>query len=114
MNEEKKQKAAALIKQGLETVLEREYTEIAEIPVDDEDMVQVKYSFVHDGIEGIFTVIGQSQHKEEGADEDLLKLSLFSQFDEDSSHYQSMTAKDQVDNDLLNVEEYLHRHINEG
>ncbi|TBO36406.1 hypothetical protein [Pedobacter kyonggii] len=114
MNEEKKQKAIALIKQGLETVLEREYTEIAEIPVDDEDMVQVKYSFVHDGVEGIFTVVGQSQHNVEGTDEGLLRLSLFSQFDEDSSHYQSMTAKDQVDNDLLNVEEYLHRHINEG
>ncbi|ARS40326.1 hypothetical protein CA265_11935 [Sphingobacteriaceae bacterium GW460-11-11-14-LB5] len=114
MNEEKKQKAIVLIKQGLETVLEREYTEIAEIPVEDEDMVKVKYSFVHDGVEGIFTVVGQNQNNGSDTDEDLLRLSLFSQFDEDSNHYQSMTAKEQVDHDLLNVEEYLHRHINEG
>ncbi|TCD25471.1 hypothetical protein EZ456_15695 [Pedobacter psychrodurus] len=114
MNEDKRQKALDLIKQGLETVRDREYTEIAEIPSDDLNLLQVKYSFVHDGIEGIFTVIGQSHEEESDTGEGLLKYSLFSQFDEDSVHYQSMTAKEQVDNDLLNVEEYLHRHINEG
>ncbi|MCZ4223449.1 hypothetical protein [Pedobacter rhodius] len=114
MNDEKKQKALELIKQGLETVRDREYTEIAEIPTVNLDTIQVKYSFVHDGIEGIFTLIGQIHEEESASGEVLLKFSLFSQFDEDSSHYQSMTAKEQVDNDLLNVEEYLHRHINEG
>ncbi|RNL55783.1 hypothetical protein [Pedobacter jejuensis] len=114
MNDEKKQKAIALIKQGLETVMDREYTEISEIPTDDVNELQVKYSFVHDGISGIFTVIGQANTEESATGEELIKLSLFSKFDEDSTHYDSMTAKEQVDNDLLNVEEYVHRHINEG
>ncbi|RZK38885.1 MAG: hypothetical protein EOO90_20760 [Pedobacter sp.] len=112
MTEEKKQQAIKLLKQALETVEEREYIEIAEIPTEDENRFEVKYSFVHDGIEGIFTVIGQSNEAENK--EETLKITLLSQFDNDSLHYESATAKDQVDNDLLNAEDYLHRYINEG
>ncbi len=111
MTEEKKQQAIKLLKQGLETVEEREYTEIAEVPTEDENRFEVKYSFVHDGIEGIFTVIGERANAD---DEQELKINLLSEFADDSLHYDSATAKDQVDNDLINVEEYLHRHINEG
>jgi len=111
MTQEKKQQAITLLKQGLETVLEREYREIAEIPTDDENIIQVKYSFVYDGVEGIFTVIGQPQDE---VGDSQVKLSLLSQFDEDSTHHESLTAKDQVDNDLINVEEYLNLHINQG
>jgi hypothetical protein len=111
MTDEKKQQAIKLLKQGLETVEEREYSEIAEVPTEDENRFEVKYSFVHDGIEGIFTVIGERANAD---DEDELKINLLSEFADDSLHYDSATAKEQVDNDLINVEEYLHRHINEG
>lgn len=114
MTEDKRQQAIKLLKQGLETVEEREYTEIAEVPMTDEKKFEIKYSFVHDGIEGICTIVGQSQTVESNTGEEELKITLLSQFDEDSLHYNSMTAKEQVDNDLINVEEYLHRHINEG
>ncbi|WP_029286182.1 hypothetical protein [Pedobacter sp. R20-19] len=114
MTEDKRQQAIKLLKQGLETVEQREYTEIAEIPMTDENTFEMKYSFVHDGIEGICTIVGQSQIVESTTGEEELKITLLSQFDEDSLHYNSMTAKEQVDNDLINVEEYLHRHINEG
>jgi len=114
MTEDKRQQAIKLLKQGLETVEDREYTEIAEVPVTEAHKFEVKYSFVHDGIEGIFTVVGQSQTVESTTGEEELKISLLSEFAEDSNHYESMTAKEQVDNDLINVEEYMHRHINEG
>ena len=112
MTEDKKQQAIKLLKQGLETVEEREYREIAEVPTEDENRFEVKYSFVHDGLEGIFTVVGQSTETDE--EEKALKITLLSEFADDSLHYESATAKDQVDNDLLDVEEYMHRHINEG
>ncbi|WP_231426135.1 hypothetical protein [Pedobacter sp. Leaf250] len=114
MTEEKKQQAIKLLKQGLETVQEREYTEIAEVPTEDDERFEVKYSFVHDGIEGIFTVVGRSSEVQAENEEEEIKISLLSEFADDSLHYDSATAKDQVDNDLINVEEYLHRHINEG
>lgn len=114
MTEDKRQQAIKLLKQGLETVEDREYTEIAEVPMTDERKFEVKYSFVHDGIEGICTIVGQSETVESTTGEEELKVTLLSEFDEDSLHYNSMTAKEQVDNDLINVEEYMHRHINEG
>ncbi|TCD08285.1 hypothetical protein EZ449_12835 [Pedobacter frigidisoli] len=114
MIEKKKQQAIKLLKQGLETVEEREYTEIAEVPTTDEDKFEVKYSFVHDGLEGIFTVVGQAANVDSDSEEEKIKVTLFSEFAEDSLHYDSATAKEQVDNDLINVEEYMHRHINEG
>lgn len=114
MTEEKKQQAIKLLKQGLETVEERAYTEIAEIPVDDENRFEVKYSFVHEGLEGIFTVVGRASTENDEAEEEKINVTLLSEFAEDSLHYQSATAKDQVDNDLVNVEEYLNGHINQG
>jgi len=114
MTEEKKQQAIKLLKQGLETVEEREYTEIAEVPTEDSDRFEVKYSFLHDSVEGIFTVVGRSNELHASDDEKDLKITLLSEFAEDSLHYDSATAKEQVDHDLINVEEYLHRHINEG
>jgi len=114
MTEEKKQQAIKLLKQGLETVEEREYTEIAEVPTEDSDRFEVKYSFLHDSIEGIFTVVGRSNESHSSEEEKDLKITLLSEFAEDSLHYDSATAKEQVDHDLINVEEYLHRHINEG
>lgn len=114
MTEEKKQQAIKLLKQGLETVEEREYTEIAEVPTEDSDRFEVKYSFLHDNVEGIFTVVGRSNELHASDYEQHLKITLLSEFAEDSLHYDSATAKEQVDHDLINVEEYLHRHINEG
>lgn len=114
MTEEKKQQAIKLLKQGLETVEEREYTEIAEVPTEDSDRFEVKYSFLHDSVEGIFTVVGRSNELHAIDEEKDLKITLLSEFAEDSLHYDSATAKEQVDHDLINVEEYLHRHINEG
>jgi len=114
MTEEKKQQAIKLLKQGLETVEEREYTEIAEVPTEDSDRFEVKYSFLHDSVEGIFTVVGRSNELHAPDEEKDLKITLLSEFAEDSLHYDSATAKEQVDHDLINVEEYLHRHINEG
>jgi len=114
MTEEKKQQAIKLLKQGLETVEERAYTEIAEVPTEDENRFEVKYSFVHDGVEGIFTVVGRGTVSETESDEEELTITLLSEFPEDSLHHDSATAKEQVDQDLINVEEYLHRHINEG
>jgi hypothetical protein len=114
MTEEKKQQAIKLLKQGLETVEEREYTEIAEVPTEDSDRFEVKYSFLHDSVEGIFTVVGRSNESHASDDKQDLKITLLSEFAEDSLHYDSATAKEQVDHDLINVEEYLHRHINEG
>lgn len=110
MTAEKKQQAIKLLKQGLETVEERAYTEIAEIPTAEEQDFEVKYSFVHDGIEGIFTVIGKAAEENEGA----VKITLLSEFPEDSLLYESATAKEQVDNDLLGAETYLNSHINQG
>lgn len=112
MTAEKKQQAIQLLKQGLETVQDRAYTEIAEIPTDYQENFQVKYSFVHDGIEGIFTVIGNAS--EAGEQETPLKVTLLSDFPEDSLLYESATAKEQVDNDLLGAEAYLNSHINQG
>ena len=114
MTEEKKQQAIKLLKQGLETVEEREYREIAEVPTEDENRFEVKYSFVHDGLEGIFTVVGLRSDRETDSEDQQIKISLLSEFADDSLHYESATAKEQVDNDLIQVEEYLHRHINEG
>lgn len=112
MTTDKKQQAIRLLKQGLETIQERAYTEIAEIPTQEQEDFQVKYSFVHDGIEGIFTVTGKPAEAEEGHMP--IKLSLLSEFPEDSLLYESATAKEQVDNDLLSAEEYLNTHINQG
>lgn len=114
MTEEKKQQAVKLLKQGLETVEERAYTEIAEIPVEDENRFEVKYSFVHEGLEGIFTVVGRASMDADDAQDEQIRITLLSEFAEDSLHYQSATAKDQVDNDLINAEEYLNGHINQG
>jgi len=111
MTADKKQQAIKLLKQGLETIQDRAYTEIAEIPTEDQDDFQVKYSFVHEGIEGIFTVIGKAAHAEEGAE---VRFTLLSEFAEDSLHYESATAKEQVDNDLVSAESYLNGHINQG
>lgn len=112
MTADKKQQATQLLKQALETVQDRAYTEIAEIPTDEQKDFQVKYSFVHDGIEGIFTVIGKTGEAGENAGP--LKVTLLSDFPEDSLLYESTTAKEQVDNDLLNAEEYLNSHINQA
>ncbi|WP_421944266.1 hypothetical protein [Pedobacter sp.] len=112
MTADKKQQAIQLLKQGLETVQERAYTEIAEIPTEEQEDFEVKYSFVHDGIEGIFTVIGKSGIAAEK--EVPLKVTLLSEFPEDSLLYDSATAKEQVDNDLLGAEAYLNSHINQG
>lgn len=112
MKAEKKQQAIQLLKQGLETIQDRAYTEIAEIPTDEEANFQVKYSFVHDGIEGIFTIIGSTGEAQDK--ETPLKVTLLSDFPEDSLLYQSATAKEQVDNDLLGAENYLNSHINQG
>jgi len=111
MTADKKQQAIKLLKQGLETIQDRAYTEIAEIPVEDQKDFQVKYSFAHEGIEGIFTVVGKAAPAEEGAE---IRFTLLSEFAEDSLHYQSVTAKEQVDNDLISAESYLNGHINQG
>lgn len=112
MTADKKQQAIKLLKQGLETIQDRAYTEIAEIPTEDQDDFQVKYSFVHEGIEGIFTVIGKAAPTE--AEEAEIRFTLLSEFAEDSLHYESATAKEQVDNDLVSAENYLNGHINQG
>lgn len=110
MTAEKKQQAIKLLKQALETVEERAYTEIAEIPTEEEQDLQVKYSFVHDGVEGIFTVIGKAAVAEEKS----IRITFLSEFPEDSLLYESATAKEQVDNDLLGAETYVNDHINQG
>jgi hypothetical protein len=113
MTADKKQQAIKLLKQGLETIQDRAYTEIAEIPTEDQDDFQVKYSFVHDGIEGIFTVIGKAAPIK-AEEEAQIRFTLLSEFAEDSLHYESVTAKEQVDNDLVSAESYLNGHINQG
>ena len=112
MTADKKQQAIKLLKQGLETIQERAYTEIAEIPTEDHEDFQVKYSFVHEGIEGIFTVIGKAAPAKED-EETEIRFTLLSEFDKDSLHYESVKAKEQVDNDLLGAESYLNGHINQ-
>ncbi|KLT63969.1 hypothetical protein [Pedobacter sp. BMA] len=112
MTADKKVQAIKLLKQGLETIQARAYTEIAEIPTDDQDDFQVKYSFVHEGIEGIFTVIGKAAPA--ASEEGEIKFTLLSEFAEDSLHYESATAREQVDNDLISAESYLNDHINQG
>jgi hypothetical protein len=112
MTADKKQHAIQLLKQGLETIQDRAYTEIAEIPTEDQNDFQVKYSFLHEGIEGIFTVIGKAAHA--GQEDAAISFTLLSEFSDDSLHYESVTAKEQVDNDLVNVESYLNAHINQG
>jgi len=110
MTADKKQQAIKLLKQGLETIQDRAYTEIAEIPTEDQEDFQVKYSFVHEGIEGIFTVIGKAAPAGEGADD---RFTLRSEFAEDSLHYKLVTARAQVDNDLISAENYLNGHIDQ-
>ena len=112
MTADKKQQAIKLLKQGLETIQDRAYTEIAEIPTEDQDDFQIKYSFTHEGLEGIFTVIGKAAPGE--SEESEMRFTLLSEFAEDSLHYESATAKDQVDNDLISAENYLNGHINQG
>ena len=112
MTADKKQQAIKLLKQGLETIQDRAYTEIAEIPTEGQDDFQVKYSFVHEGIEGIFTVIGKAAHAEQ--EDETISFTLLSEFADDSRHYESVTAKEQVDIDLVSAESYLNAHINQG
>lgn len=107
-----KQQAIAILKQGLETIQDRAYTEIAEIPTEDSEDFQVKYSFVHEDIEGIFTVVGKAAPG--GTEEGVIHFSLSSEFAEDSRHYGLVEAKSQVDEDLANAELYLNDHIKEG
>jgi len=109
---DKKQQAIKLLKQGLETIQDRAYTEIAEIPTEDQDDFQVKYSFVHEGSEGIFNIIGKAAHAEQ--EDEAISFTLLSEFADDSLHYGSVTAKEQVDNDLVSAESYLNTHINQG
>ncbi|RBQ08951.1 hypothetical protein DRW42_07005 [Pedobacter miscanthi] len=54
MTADKKQQAIRLLRLGLETIQDRAYTEIAEIPTEDQDDFQVKYSYVHDKYRGYF------------------------------------------------------------
>ncbi|WP_158544291.1 hypothetical protein [Pedobacter miscanthi] len=63
-------------------------------------------------IEGIFTVIGKAAPaRQEDAE---TRFTLLSEFAEDSLHYESVNAKEQVENDVSNAENYLNEHINEG
>ncbi|SER91942.1 hypothetical protein, partial [Pedobacter rhizosphaerae] len=72
---------------------------------------QVKYSFVHEDIEGIFTVVGKAALG--GPEERVTHFSLSSEFAEDSRHYGSMEAKAKVDDDLASAQSYLNDHIKE-
>ncbi|WP_426329034.1 hypothetical protein [Pedobacter sp. R-06] len=112
MTADEKQLAIKLLKQGLETIQDRAYTEIAEIPTEDQDDFQVKYSFVHGGIEGIFTVIGKAAHAEQEDTE--ISFTLLSEFAEDSQYDGSVAAREQIDKDLVSAEGYLNTHINQG
>ncbi|WP_316825554.1 hypothetical protein [Pedobacter miscanthi] len=111
MTADKKQQAIKLLKQGLETIQDRAYTEIAEIPTENQEDFQVKYSFVHDGLEGIFTVVGKPASDE--GEEPAIRFTLLSEFAADSLHYESAMAKKQVDHDLISAESYLNEHINQ-
>ncbi|SER91521.1 hypothetical protein [Pedobacter rhizosphaerae] len=104
-----KQQAIALLKRGLETIQDRAYTEIAEIPTENSDDFQVKYSFVHDDLEGLFTVIGKTATG--GSDQRKPRFALSAEFAEDSRHFGSVAAKGQVDKDLASSERYLNEHI---
>ncbi len=96
-----------LIKQRLETVTRREYHEIAEIPTDNLNTFMVKYSFLHDGKEGVFNVVGHAQPTK-GVNE-IDYITLKSEFDTGSVHYSSLSAKDQVDQDLAEVTRILNQ-----
>lgn len=107
MAEDKKQELLGLIKQRLETVTTREYHEIAEIPTDKLNNFMVKYSFLHDGREGVFNIVGQAEPTDNV--NELINITLKSQFDAGSVHYNSLSAKDQVDQDLAEVSKFLNR-----
>jgi hypothetical protein len=111
MTTEKKEQAVTLLRQGLETIQHRAYTEIAEIPTENSGEFQVKYSFVHDDIEGIFTVIGQLASLEQG--EMGKGVGLSATFGEDAKHDGSAEAKAQVEKDLESAEGYINAHIDQ-
>lgn len=100
MTEEQKQKAVILLKQGLETIQAREYREIAVIPTEDQENFEVKYSFLHDEVEGIFTVVGK------GADPVVLQA----EFEENLTQGASILTE-QINTDLTSAQEYVNEHI---
>jgi len=107
MTEDKKQKLLGMIKQRLETVTAREYHEIAEIPTDRVDTFMVKYSFLQDGKEGVFNIVGQAEPMDSANEINILTLK--NEFDAGSVHYNSLSAKDQVDQDLAEVTRFINQ-----
>jgi hypothetical protein len=107
MKEDKKQELLGLIRQRLETVTMREYHEIAEIPTDRLNTFMVKYSFLYDGKEGVFNIVGHAEPTERVNEIDYITLK--SEFDTRSVHYNSLSAKDQVDQDLAEVTRFLNQ-----
>ncbi|MGM9478065.1 hypothetical protein ACS5PU_16680 [Pedobacter sp. GSP4] len=109
MTADKKEQAIALLKQALETIQDRAYAEIAEIPTEGQDDFQVKYSFLHDHLEGIFTVVGKLAPRQSGGAPD--RFSLSDEFDQDSSQHNLIAAQKKVNQDLLSAEAYLNAQI---
>jgi hypothetical protein len=107
MKEDKRKELLGLIKQRLETVTMREYHEIAEIPTDKLNTFIVKYSFLHDGKEGVFNIVGLAEPKE--SVNEFNYIILKSEFDTSSVHYNSLSAKDQVDHDLAEVTRFMNQ-----
>jgi len=107
MTEEQKTEAIKLVKQGLETIQAREYREIAEIPTEGKQQFEIKYSFVNEGIEGIFNIIGNTEAN--GAE---AEVSLVSEFTDDPLHSISDLTKEQINTDLRSAQDFLNKNLN--
>ncbi|KQM78445.1 hypothetical protein ASE74_13145 [Pedobacter sp. Leaf216] len=105
MTEEQKTEAIKLVKQGLETIQAREYREIAEIPTEGKQNFEVKYSFVNEGVEGIFNITGDGT---EGGD----AITLVSEFTDDPLNSISDLTKEQVNFDLRSAQEFVNKNLN--
>ena len=103
MTEAQKAEALKHLKQALETIQAREYKEIAEIPSDNQEYFEVKYSFISHRTEGIFTVSGSVEQNGDGRG----GVRLSGDFSEALRHPYSPDLLEQIKNDLKSAEGYL-------